>query len=81
MSSPKNFVRYGHFLTFQITEVWFLPNRIMPSSKGTKIQSLYIILQSFIKKGQEIFEIIDQHIQTQTDTHTDTYTPMKIIHV
>ena len=60
-------------LTFHMAEVCILPNRFNP---GTEILSLYIILPSFIQIGQELFEIIDQHTQTdtQTDRHTDTHT-------
>ena len=39
---------------FQMDEVW-----ILTSSKGTCILSLYTILPSFIKIGQELFEIIE----------------------
>ena len=42
---------------------------IIPSLKATCLLSLYIILPSFIKIGQELFEIID----IKTDTHTDRH--------
>ena len=47
-------------------------NRLNSSSKGTEILPFYIILPSFIKIGQELFEIIDR--QTHTHTHTDRHT-------
>ena len=64
-----------------MAEVCVLLNRFISSSKGTEILSLYIILPSFIKIGQELFEIIEVNVHTHTDTQTDTYTPMKIIPV
>ena len=42
-------------------------NRLSSSSKGTCTLLLYIILPSFIKIGQELFEIIDP--QTHRQTH------------
>ena len=50
-------------------------NRLSSSSKGTCLLSLSIILPSFIKIGQELFEIIEVNTQTQTHRHTR----MKII--
>ena len=70
----KNNYKYG----FSVTSV--LINRLSSSSKGTCTLSLYIILPSFIKIGQELFEINSiKRTDTHTDTHTDTYTRMKII--
>ena len=57
-------------LKFQMGEVCILLNRFNPSSKGTCILSFYIILLSFIKTGQELFEIIEVQTDTQTDRHT-----------
>ena len=54
-----------------MAKVCVLPDRFISSSKGTEILSIYIILPSFIKIGQELFEIIDQ--QTHTQTHTQTH--------
>ena len=68
-------------LKFQMGKVCILLNRFNPSSKGTCILSFYTILLNFIKIGQELFEIIGVNIHRQTDTHTDTYTRMKIIPV
>ena len=68
-------------LTFQMGEVWVLPNRFIPSSKGTCILSLYIIMPNFIKIGWELFEIIDIKTHGHTDTQTDTYTRVKRIPV
>ena len=47
-------------------------SRLNSSSKGTELLSLYTILPSFIKIGQELFEIID--IQPHTHTNTQTHT-------
>ena len=44
-----------------------LLDRFIPSLKGTCILLLYIILPSFIKIGQELFEMIEVNTQTQTD--------------
>ena len=52
-------------------EVCVLPDQFTPSSKGTCILSLYIILPSFIKIGQELFEIIDIKTDRQTHRLTD----------
>ena len=57
-------------LTFQMGKVCVLPNSFISSWKGTEILSLYIILPSLIKIGQELFEIIEVKIHTQTDRHT-----------
>ena len=62
-----------------MAEVCVLLNRFIPSSKRIEILSFYIILPSFIKIGQELFEIIE--VKIHTHTHTDTMTPMKIIPV
>ena len=55
-----------------MAEVCVLPDRFIPSSKGTDILSMYIILPGFIEIGQELFEII--WVQTLTHTQTDTQT-------
>ena len=44
-------------------------NRLSSSSKEICLLSLYIILPTFIKIGQELFEIIDINTDTQTDRH------------
>ena len=69
------------FLTFQMDKVCVLPDRFFSTSERTCILSLYTILPSFIKIGQELFEIIEVNTQTHTHRHTDTYTRMKIIPV
>ena len=51
----------------------------MRSTKPSLL-SLDIILPSSIKIGRELFEI-NRNKHSQTDTQTDTYTPMKIIPV
>ena len=64
------FLQIEHFSTFQMDELCILRYRFIPSSKGTCLLLLYIILPSFIKIGQELFEIncikTDQHTQTHT---------------
>ena len=59
-------------LTTLLGEVCVLSTRLISSSKRTEIISLYIILPSFIKIGQELFEIIG--VQTHTHTHRQTHT-------
>ena len=59
-------------LTFQMGEVWVLPDGFILSSKGTCILSIYIIMPNFIKIGQKLFEIIDIKTDTQTDRQTHT---------
>ena len=46
-------------------------NRLSSSSKGTCIWSLLIILPSFIKIGQELFELIEEQTWPHTDRHND----------
>ena len=52
--------------------------RLTTSSKGTELLSLYTILPSFIKIGQELFELIDGQLHTQTDRQTDTHRDRQI---
>ena len=53
-------------------EVCALPNRFHLTSKRMCIVPKYIILLSFIKIGQDLFEIID--INTHTHEHTRAHT-------
>ena len=63
--------------TFQMDEVWILPDRFIPSLKGTCNLLLYIILPNFIKIGQELFEII--WVQTHTSKENELITSYKAI--
>ena len=58
-------------LKFQMSKICVLPNWFNPSSKRTCIVSFYIILPSFIKIGQKLFEIIDKN--THWHTHSLTH--------
>ena len=58
----------------KIGKVCVLLDRFISSSKGNCLLSLYIILQSFIKIGRELFELIDIKTHRQTDRHTDRQT-------
>ena len=60
-------------LTTLLGEVCVLSTRLISSSKGTELLSLYTILPSFIEIGQELFEIIERHTHRQTDRHTHTH--------
>ena len=56
-----------------MAKVCVLLNQFISSLKGAEIFSLYIILPSFIKIGQELFEIIWEQTHRHTDTHTDRH--------
>ena len=59
-------------LTTLLGKVCVLSMRLISSSKGTELLSLYTILQNFKKIGQELFELIDIQPHTHTHRHTDT---------
>ena len=59
--------------TTLLGEVCVLSARSISSSKGTELLSLYTILPSFIKIGQELFKIIDIQPHTHTHTHTQIH--------
>ena len=59
--------------TTLLGEVCVLSTRLISSSKGTELLSLYTILPNFKKIGQELFELIDikPHRQADTQIHAD----------
>ena len=75
MSLPENFVRYGDFKILNGRGMRATgPIYLIFKRNRDIITSLYNILQSFFKIGQEFFEIIWVQTDSQTDTQTDRHT-------
>ena len=64
-------------------EVCVLPDWFIPSSKGTCLLSLYIMLASHRSRSRTFWDNRYKESRTRRHRHrqTDTYTPMKIIPV
>ena len=73
----ENFLKYIEISWFYVDsnhsfgEVCSSTNRLISSSKGIELSSLYTILQIFTEIRRQLFEIIDWQI-LKTDRQTDT---------